>query len=456
MRHLNYLLTGIFLFTFIIVGCREDNSSPDLTTSHQHPQQTDKKWSFQLSEPKNDQIVYSVYNEKITDLKYGTDTFNLERVMITPDQHPLFISNNSSNDSINILKLNHHRKEDSSLMDEVREGRSLIGEIQTVTNTNVIQEINDFINGKEEDPILDSYTEIKNSGETTTLRISFYKASYIIKDRADLPEQLLNRFRNRRDTAYMMITDTTIAGNKQVSVNIAIASKPTPSYLTYTHQEPLYLSFQQPYEDFLRPSNLTGLMEGLNIEGLDPLAMTLDKKVEPNSITLTFNQTLNIDNKETPLQIEVTSNMESYYVNRPFLTLDDVKRAMNNTLDTGKDIVHWTTSFFSSLNPTPSPIDEYHNSGTEPTYPNIGDTHIETSQALQNHQNQRIEEEVDQMAFQVQTSPQNAIQEFEQRQNMPRATVTSPEVCDAIYDQEGLSDNYRDCAQAAAQAHQAD
>ena len=331
MRNLSYLLTGTFLFTFIIVGCKKNNPSPQ--------QPHTKKWESQLNK---NALISSTHIDESTVLKYESDIFNFEKPMKTPGSSPSLIlisSNNLTDDAVNILILTSYNEED---VDKERTS-ALIGQVKTVTNTNVIQEISDFINGNEEDIILDSYTEIENSTEKSSFRISFYKASYTIKDFPSLPSSLRRAFVYRQDQAYMMISDTTTPGQqRQVDVSISLLFDPINPHILY--QEPIDISFQQYYEDFSTTSdNLTALMKGLNITGFDPFEMTMNKVIEPQSVRIIFNQVLDIEGKEIELQIEVESNMEPLHFNT--LNPDKMKEAILNLLaDAGKAFIEFSST----------------------------------------------------------------------------------------------------------------
>ena len=490
MRNLTYFaLTGALLCTFIIVGCREDTSPPGSTDNQEAPTDsnhllggtnststdinTSKRWSFQI----NDDNKSIINRGEVTALRYEEDTFTLEKAMVTPYQQPLLISNNYSNGSINILKLDYNR-------DMIDNTNGLRGQIQTITNTNVIQEIDNFINGNG-DIILDSYTEIEDSEEMTPFAIAFYEASYEVKDRTSLPGQIFRPFHYRKDTAYMMIAKTETSEGRQLDVTTAIVFESTPAYLTY--QPPLFLSFQQAEESFVGTSSLTGLLEGLGIQGLDPLQMSLDKTVTKvdnvQSIQLTFNQTLNIEGQEIELQIKIdSSNMDPLYLETPFSniitqTFSDADNQDSLWGEYAKEkaaaLTQWAGSWFSSeddegveneekvenTDSRPHSPHSWDNSYQEAGIPRSWDNSYQAG-IPQSRQveiaNKRIRDEADQTLFQVQTSPQNALHEFEERESMPivrfaEGVTVTPSDCDAIYDQEGLSDNYRDCANSAAQ-----
>ena len=390
MRKLTYLLTGILLFTSIIIGCNENNSpsSPSPTDSQEPPHQTennpdtgnqsgltgtgstsidgdaDPNTIIQHSSIKEWGFQFNTSNE-LTALSYGTDTFILERaVMTTPNEESLFISSEAlTNDSISILYFTHNPEDKDTL----------IGQIQTVTHPDVIQEIRDFINNAEEDNILDSYTEIENP-EKVDFNIGFYKASYTVEHPFSFFSSGHVSFRNRNSQAYMMIADTAVEGERQMGVNIAIVSNSSPSTISY--QEPLYLSFQQPYGAFSKNSNTTGLIEGLNTEGLDPLVMNIDTTTESLPLSFSFSQTLNINDQEAQLQIEVTSDMEPLHFSLGFL--NTLRRA-------GSSFIQSIASLFSFEEDTDN----------TPTPPSI--------------------DRADQIQPLVSTPPQQALREFEQR-----------------------------------------
>ena len=327
MRNLTYLLlTGIILSTFIIVGCKNKPSSPpefDEQSAHEENGYVlEDSGSMKTNIDAHDLPIVNtpslpVENTKLIDthnsikrwkvqfnedgevisLIYGTDMFTLRRAMITSDEYPILISNSDlTGSSVKILRLTH--KSDSRL----------IGKIQMVTDADVIREIRDFTNSNEQDPVLDSYAKIETS-EEANFRISFYKALYSIQDQSSLPNHIRLGFNNRRSQAYMMVADTMVAEDRQVDININIL----PTNHFYLVNDPLSLSFQQPYKEVWKDStesdNITALMEGLNVEGLDPLNMQVNKAVESQPITFTFNQALHTS-RDADLQIEVTSNME--------------------------------------------------------------------------------------------------------------------------------------------------
>ena len=456
MRNLAYLLTGTLIFTSIILGCRNDKSSSEPTNNQEpHTEETHLLGATNVvsaGESAHLDVETNTHNavttrwqlefnskDEVTALKYAEDTFTLKHLMITPDEneYPLFISDNGlTGNSINILKLTQ------------RTQSHLIGQVQTVTDATVLQEIRSFINGTENDNVLNSYTDIENSGEIANFQMSFYKASHSVKNKHSLPGQLVARFSNRKDEAHIMIASTEISGNRQVDVSVNILPSDARINQYSLHQHPLHLFFQQPYEDFLNNSSLTALMEGLNMEGLDPLPMAMNKVVESNSITLHFNQNLTIDNKEVELQIEVASDMEPFHFETPFLTLASIEGPAYNVLyniaaqdakiKTG--LLQWASSLYTEWF-SDAPVVE-----SREHLANLREEH-----------NQETKEDIALNNFQSQTSSQNALNEFEERQNMPiirfaeSTTVTPfPEDCDAIYDQEGLSDNYRNCANANA------
>ena len=441
MRNLTYLLTGTLLFIFIIVGCRE-NKSPSSSEPTSNPQKNESafpKAASTLTASTDVDVNTSIYNAPIkrwgvqfnanntvTALSYGTDVFTLQNAMMTSDEYPILISTNSlSTSRINILKLSH--KSDMNTV--------LMGQIQTVTNPNVIQEISDLINGVEKDNTLNTYTEIESS-EKVNFNISFYKASYSLS----LPDQLVARFANRKRQAHIMIADTATAEDKQVGVSIGILSNSTPSYPVY--QKPLYLSFQQPYEAFKTNSNnITALIEGLNIEDLDPLTMNAATDVESHPISFSFSQTLHIDGQETELQIEVTSNMEPLYFKASHL----------NKVSSG------LSAFAQSIKSFFFPEDDNTEAVQEFDWNEIYE--VPTGQTTQNNlpTPAPLDRTADQIQLQVQTSPESALREFEQ-QNTPilrfveGIAVTPTDNCNSIYAQEGSSDNYRNCATTAVEA----
>ncbi len=388
MRSLTYLLTGTLLFTSIIIGCNENQSpsSPSPTSDQESPQtenspdtstqpvlvgagstsvNTDPNTTLPNSSIKKWGFQFNASNE-LTAFSYGTNTFTFERVMMTSD-YPILISNNAlTNDSISILHFTHN-PEDKDV---------LIGQIQIVTHPDVIQEIRDFINGAGEDNTLDSYTEVETS-EKVDFNISFYKTSYTVEHQFPFISSGNISFTNRKKQAYMMIADTVVEGERQAGVNIAIVSNSNPSTIAY--QEPLHLSFQQPYGAFSTNSNTTGLIEGLNIEGLDPLiTMNVDTTTESLPFSFSFSQTLHINDQDIELQIEVTSDMEPLHFEAGLLST--LRRA-------GSDFIQSIGSFFSS---------EQDTQDNTPTPPSID----------------RAEDQIQPL---VQTPPQQALREFEQR-----------------------------------------
>ena len=341
MRKLTYLLTGTLLFTSIIIGCEENKSpsSPDPTSHQPTGNQSALIGSdsssidaypianIQNAPIKNWGIQFNADNT-VTALSYGTDIFTLQKTMMTSDEYPILISNNAlTNNSISILKF-IYKSENNDV---------LIGQMQTVTHPDVIQEIRDFINDVDEDDTLNSYTEIENS-EKVDFNISFYKASYTVEHQFSFFSSAHVSFRNRNPQAYMMIADTAVGEERQIGVNIAIISNSNPSTIAY--QEPLHLSFQQPYGAFLTNSNTTGLIEGLDIEGLDPLTMNVDTTTDP--ISFSFNQTLSVNDQEKELQITVTSDMEPLYFKTP--VLNQLSRAFTNTLEVAEDALYSDTA----------------------------------------------------------------------------------------------------------------
>ena len=326
MRNLTYLLTGTLLFTSIIVGCKKDKSpSPSNSTGNQNSNienisntedlyaLTDsgstsitdvdtnenrhnlsiKKWEFQVND-----------ESSVTAISYGEDVFILERFMTTPNEKLILISaNNITNNSISILKLTH-KSEDND---------TLIGQVQTVTHPDVVQEIRAFINDPTENIILDSYTEA-GTFEDAIFNISFYQASYTMKDDFFFPNPLSANFTHRQRMAYLMIANTTVANNRYVDANIVIASTPAPKFPVpvnaMRHEEPLNLSFQQSQEDFSVNTPTTALMEGLNIKEYNTLDMDVNTVFNNQSIVFTFNRYLQIYNRETQFQVEITSDMK--------------------------------------------------------------------------------------------------------------------------------------------------
>ncbi len=351
MRNLTYLLTGTLLFTSIIVGCKKDkspsSSNPtgnqnsnieNISNTEDHYALTDsgstsitdvdtnenrhnlsiKKWGFQLNA-----------DNTVTALSYGTDIFTLQKAMKTSDEYPILISNNAlTSNSISILKFIYKSEHEDIL----------IGQMQTVTHPDVIQEIRDFINGVDEDDTLNSYTELENS-EKVDFNISFYKASYTVEHSFSFFSSANVSFRNRNPQAYMMIADTAVGEERQVGVNIALVSNSNPSTIAY--QEPLHLSFQQPYAALSTNSNTTGFIEGLNIEGLDPLTMNV-ATTTTDPISFSFSQTLSVNDQEKELQITVTSDMEPLYFETP--VLNQLSRAFTNTLEVAEDILYSDTA----------------------------------------------------------------------------------------------------------------
>ena len=501
MRNLSHLLlTGIILSTFIIVGCK--NKSPLSSDSNEQPAHEEtrylddsgsittiganpldvhnlaevntpnpiKRWKVQFNE-----------NSEVISLRYGMDMFTLGRAMITPNEELILISSNGlAGDSIRVLKLTHYT--DSRL----------IGEMQLITDVNVIQEIRDFINGNVQEPVLDSYATAENS-EEANFRISFYKALYSVRDRSSLPNQIRTSLSGRRTHAYMMVADTMIAEDRRVvDINVNIL----PIRYLHAAKDPLSLSFQQPYaevwKDSLESDNVTALMEGLSSSNkdLNPLNMQVHKIVESQPITFTFNQTLYVFDGAVELQIAVTSDMEPLHFEVPWSnTMTSILADVRDTseaamaLPGSRSALHVAEvtsrvtrkavrkNIAARLQAQKLASMELAWKGANTAL--VGGRALSQGKNLsaaiarstlpEVNMDRPSEQDASRMIFQVQTSSQDAMNQLQQHQRNDQQNelpilrfaegeqMIQPDHCDIIFEQEGLTDNFRECARLAAE-----